>query len=87
MAGTKLGIHLSYLLRHNPGALELDMDQTADLIGRAGYALTQSSKFDLIIQYHIENKKYEIAEAEGTLEELGFERRDDDEDEEDDSSY
>lgn len=37
--------------------------------------------------YHIENKKYEIAEAEGTLEELGFERRDDDEDEEDDSSY
>lgn len=27
MAGTKLGIHLSYLLRHNPGALELDMDR------------------------------------------------------------
>lgn len=39
--------------------------------------------------YHIENKKYEIAEAEGTLEELGFEKRDDDEDDdyEDDSSY
>ena len=38
--------------------------------------------------YHIENRKYEIAEAEGTLEELGFEKRDDDEDEdEDDSSY
>ena len=27
MAGTNLGIHLSYLLRHNPGALELDMDR------------------------------------------------------------
>jgi hypothetical protein len=37
--------------------------------------------------YHIENKKYEIAEAEGTLEELGFERRDDDDDDEDESSY
>lgn len=39
--------------------------------------------------YHIENKKYEIAEAEGTLEELGFEPRDeyDDDEENEDDNY
>ena len=41
-------------------ALELNLAQTRDLIGRAGYTLTNSSIFDLIIQYHIENKIYNI---------------------------
>jgi hypothetical protein len=48
-------------------ALELDLDATKDLIGRAGYALTNSSKFDLIIQYHIENKKYNVVEINTVL--------------------
>jgi hypothetical protein len=43
-------------------ALELDIDQTNDLIGRAGYTLTRSSRFDLIIQYFIEQKNYNIVE-------------------------
>lgn len=43
-------------------ALELDLKQTRDLIGRAGYTLTNSSVFDLIIQYHIENKKFNVVE-------------------------
>lgn len=43
-------------------ALELDMDQTQKLIKRAGYTLTESSIFDLIIQYHIENKNYNVVE-------------------------
>ena len=43
-------------------ALELDLDTAKDLIGRAGYALTNSSKFDLIIRYCIEQKNYNLVE-------------------------
>lgn len=43
-------------------ALELDVDQTNDLIGRAGYTLTRSSRFDLIIQYFIEQQNFNIVE-------------------------
>ena len=48
-------------------ALELDLKQTRDLIGRAGYTLTNSSVFDLIIQYHIEHKKYNVVEINVAL--------------------
>lgn len=41
-------------------ALELDMEDTLDLIGRAGFTLTNSSKFDLIIQYFIQQKNYDV---------------------------
>ena len=43
-------------------ALELDVDQTRELIGRAGFALTNSSKQDLIVKYFIEQKQYNIIE-------------------------
>ena len=41
-------------------ALELNLEQTKDLIGRAGYALTDSSKFDVIIKYFIEHGIYDV---------------------------
>lgn len=41
-------------------ALQLDLDETKDLIGRAGFALSPSSKADLIIEYFISRKRYNI---------------------------
>ena len=43
-------------------ALELNLEETQDLIGRAGYTLTGSSKFDLIIRYFIESGNYNMVE-------------------------
>ena len=43
-------------------ALELNLEETKDLIGRAGYSLTNSSTFDLIIRYFIERRCYNVIE-------------------------
>ena len=48
-------------------ALELNLDETKDLIGRAGYALTHSSKFDIIIEYFIREKNYDMFEINEVL--------------------
>ena len=41
-------------------ALQLDLPQTRDLISRAGYALSASSKFDVIIEYFIGRGEYDV---------------------------
>ena len=48
-------------------ALELDLEQTKDLIGRAGYALTNSSKFDVIIRFFIESRNYNMMDINTAL--------------------
>lgn len=48
-------------------ALELNLEQTRDLIGRAGYALTNSSKFDVIIMYFIRQKNYNLFDINAAL--------------------
>jgi O-acetyl-ADP-ribose deacetylase (regulator of RNase III) len=41
-------------------ALELSLDETDDLLKRAGYALSHAVKFDVIVEYFIVNGKYDV---------------------------
>ena len=48
-------------------ALELDIDETKDFIRRAGYALSHSSKFDVIVEYFLVNRNYNVFELNEVL--------------------
>ena len=48
-------------------ALELPLDEAKDMLMKAGYALSHSSKFDIIIEYFLVSGNYNIYEINETL--------------------
>jgi O-acetyl-ADP-ribose deacetylase (regulator of RNase III) len=48
-------------------ALELSLEQTGDLLERAGFALSRSRKFDVIVEYFITNGKHDVFQINEVL--------------------
>ncbi len=51
---------------------KLNLDESRDLLGRAGYALSPCDKTDIIFSYFIENGIYDMIELDIQLEEHGL---------------
>ena len=48
-------------------SLELSLAETEDMLRKAGFALSHSNKFDIIVEYFISRKKYNIFEINEVL--------------------
>ena len=54
-------------------ALELPIDEFKDMLARAEYALSPTSKSDLIVKYFVEHKVYDLMTINFALDEYGQE--------------
>ncbi len=52
--------------------LQLNLEQTQKFLGKAGYALTRSNKTDLVVQYYIERKIYNVTFINDALDDCGL---------------
>lgn len=52
-------------------ALELTLDEAKDLLACAGFALSRSSKVDIIVAYFLQNKIYDMFEINEVLDAYG----------------
>lgn len=52
-------------------ALELSIDEAKDLLNSAGFALSRSSKTDIIVAYFLQNKIYDMFEINEILDAYG----------------
>lgn len=52
-------------------ALELSLDEAKDLLASAGFALSRSSKMDIIVAYFLQNKIYDMFEINDVLDVYG----------------
>lgn len=52
-------------------ALELSMDEAKDLLNCAGFALSRSSKTDIIVAYCLQNRVYDMFEVNDLLDAYG----------------
>lgn len=52
-------------------ALELSLDEAKDLLRSAGFALSRSSKTDVIVAYFLQNKIYDMFEINDVLDAYG----------------
>ena len=51
---------------------QLNLDETKDLLARAGFALSPCDKRDIIFSFFIENRVYDMIEIDIALEEHGL---------------
>ena len=62
---SKIRSNLNYTPRKNTViafaiSLELNLDETKDILNKAGYALSHSNKFDIIVEYFIRRGIYDV---------------------------